>query len=258
MNSTVVDAVTIGSGPVKVLALHASGTGAGSLIRLANALGAGVQVVIPNLHGYGDSMSGADSDDSPLEQHYQVALAALRWLDGEQVHIFGHSMGGVVALMLVARAESKIASLHLSEPVAFGVLDRKLDADVIDADRKSVKGLFTGADDGVAQFIEYWNGISWKDMPQTVRLSLEAMSEQIAREALCTSGDSTAVDSYDHIDCPVQLLVGDRTNPVAKRICFRLSEHRPDWKQLHVKATGHMLPIEQPKKVADLMSALLF
>ena len=257
MNSTIVDAITIGTGPVKVMALHASGTGAESLTRLANALGTSVQVVIPNLHGYGESISGNDSDDSPLEQHYQIALAALRQFDGEEVHLVGHSMGAVVALMLVSRAESKVASLHLAEPVAFGVLDRKLDEDVIEEDRGSVEGLLKGAEDGIPKFIEYWNGTPWVDMPQGIKLSLQAMSRQIASEALCVSADRTSVDCYDQIGCPVQLLIGDRTNKVASRICSRLSDHHPDWKLLQVKEAGHMLPIEQPVRVADLVSPLL-
>jgi hypothetical protein len=49
------DRLAIGNGNSTLLALHASGTGAGSLSRLAKQLCSDLQVLIPNLHGYGSS-----------------------------------------------------------------------------------------------------------------------------------------------------------------------------------------------------------
>lgn len=257
MKSTAVDAIKIGNGPIKILALHASGTGAGSLVRLARAMGEQVEVLIPNLHGYGESKSSVNPDASPLEQHFDVAERALAQFANNATHIIGHSMGGLIALWLAIRHEREISSLHLAEPVAFGALDQDKDADVIDADRSSVHGLKTGATDGIATFIEYWNGTPWASLPDALRQTLTAMSDQITREALDVSNDQTPAVSYRRISCPVHLMVGEKTNRVARRISFRLQESHPGWNNVTVAAAGHMLPIEQPDVLASLISARL-
>jgi len=255
VSTTKIDYIRVGSGPVQVLALHASGTGAGSLVRLAKALGDEVSVLIPNLHGYGDSVAINASASNPLAQHFEVASAALDLFEGQPVHIFGHSMGAFVALMLASQGANNIVSMSLAEPVCFGLLHPEEDADVIEADRHSVSGLLAGNADGVATFIEYWNGTPWSVMPSAVKHGLTAMRNQISREALCISADRTPISDYNDINCPVQIMVGARTNPVAKRVCERFAEQRPAWPQVAIEKAGHMLPIEQPEAVAACVKA---
>ena len=251
-----VDALQIGEGANQLLALHASGSGARSLSAFARALGEDVTVTIANLHGYGGSRCDVEEITS-LEQHFEVALAALTSLGEAPVHLFGHSMGGVVALELASRYPEKIASLHLAEPVTFGVLHRSEDADVIAQDRASIAAFAQGASDGLSTFIEYWNGSPWQALPERARSELGALREQIAREALEVSANNASTDPYRTLQCPVQLLAGARTNPVAKRICRRLSQQFPGWDVAEVPDAGHMLPMEQPDRVAALVANYL-
>ena len=248
-----IDAITVGSGPTNILALHASGTGAGSLVALARALGDEFHVHIPNLHGYGDS-SVSVQRASPLEQHLLIAEAAMEYFGGLPVHVVGHSMGGVVALMLAATGAENVASLSLAEPVYFGVLDEVLDADAIDADAMSIEGLLATSDGGVDSFIEYWNGTPWSQIPAPTRNMLLEMRDQLSAEAKAVSSNRTPIELYDSITCSVQILVGERTNAVARRICDRIVERRPDWFRAQINSAGHMLTIEQPAAVGEAIA----
>lgn len=255
MTKPTIDAITLGDGEQNILALHASGTSAGSLVRLAKQLANDATIMIPNLHGYGDSRTEAFGTDHPLQQHLDIARAALATFDGAPVHVVGHSMGAAVALMLASTGASNIVSMTLAEPVCFSVLDPEADAGLIEEDRQSVSGLLAGDEDGVQRFIEYWNGTPWEAIPEQGRLVLESMADQITREALAISADRTPVSAFANIDCPVQILCGSRTNPVALRVCERFAEHCPAWPQVEIVDAGHMLAIEQPAAVAAAVRA---
>jgi len=255
MQSDKLDIISIGGGPITVLALHASGTGAGSLMRFANALGDQYQVHLLNLSGYGGSIS--TSAQYPIEQHLDVARRALDQLEASDVHLFGHSMGALVCLRLASTARERLRSLTLVEPVTFGLLDPQRDADVIELDRQSVMGLKNNDADGVQRFIEFWNGSKWAKMPQPVQQKLESIRSQITGEALAISANRDTFASFAAITCPVQLLMGQSTNPVAQRVGERFSEHFPQWPIHLVDGAGHMLPIEQPGRTADLTGSFI-
>ena len=244
-----VDRLQTGQGDRPLLALHASGTGAHSLLRLAGKLEKRFSLTLVNLHGYGASRC-AGGIEAPLEQHLDVAASALAGFEGRPVHLFGHSMGGVVTLQLALAHPNAIASLLLAEPVAFGALDRQLDADVIELDHRSVQGFSSGDASALATFIEFWNGTPWPSLPGSVQKALSGIEAQIQREALCVSADNTPADRYAEIQCPVSLMVGSRTNPVARRICERLAQHLPHWRVSTIDDAGHMLAIEQPDQIA--------
>lgn len=132
-----VDYQTFGAvgAPETIVLLHASATGAWSLAPLADILSDRYRVLVPNLDGYG--MSKLDCARCPATfRHVQTVERFLKALGIERFHLFGHSMGGLIALRIARRDRFDLRSLTLIEPMAFGVLDPVSDKDAIDYDRK--------------------------------------------------------------------------------------------------------------------------
>lgn len=253
MKKASLDSLAIGNGNSTLLALHASGTGAGSLSRLAKQLCGDLQVLIPNLHGYGSSKATLAPNDLALEQHLEIASFALSTLRDQApekpIHLFGHSMGGLIAAQLAIRFEN-LSSLTLAEPMIFGALDPNTDADAIATDRKSTSGLLVNDPTGLARFISFWNGTDWDQLPEGAKAAIAGLQGQIAHEALQVSTTRIDKEQLAEIKCPVQVIRGTQTNTVAARICQRLAEQFPEWTQTAIEGAGHMLPIEQPEEVA--------
>ena len=98
-----------------VLCLHGLGGDHRGLAELADAL-PGVNIVIPDLPGYGDSAPLA-SGHSLVD--YADAVADLRRALGlANCHLLGHSLGASIALVHAARHGSGLLSLSLLNPVS--------------------------------------------------------------------------------------------------------------------------------------------
>ena len=80
------------------------------------------EVVVPNRGGYppGPLLDRIDFEEQAEE------LAPLL---GDGAHLVGHSYGGVIALLMAARAPEAVRSLTVSEPPAFGVARGQAEVD---------------------------------------------------------------------------------------------------------------------------------
>lgn len=99
-----VDYQTFGANdaPETIVLLHASATGAWSLVPLAARLSETYRVFVPNLDGYG--MSKLDCARCPVTfRHVQTVERFLQALEIESFHLVWHSMGGLIALRFACR-----------------------------------------------------------------------------------------------------------------------------------------------------------
>ena len=104
---------TIGNGP-RVVFVHGSVANGAVTWEPVRVLADRFTLVIPERSGY--------PPNPPLERidfNDQADEIAELLEDGD--HLVGHSYGGVVALLVAARAEGPIRSLTVSEPPSFGV-----------------------------------------------------------------------------------------------------------------------------------------
>ncbi len=239
----------------RLLMLHASGTGATSLIRLAELAAArGWCAILPNLDGYGTTrLAGPDA----MTRHLAVARSILTRAS-EPLPVFGHSMGGFVALRLAAEGVP-IRRLSVFEPVAIGVLrEHPEDAEKLALDTAAVSRIAPLMAAGkpaeaVRDFISLWNGDTWDDLPDKARQSIVAMAPQINADTANVSYDTHLAAHYAGIEVPVTLVGSENGPPPARAILHRLGQVLPAARRITIAGAGHMGPVQVPKLFGDVL-----
>lgn len=251
-----------GEGPA-LLILHGGGASAEAMLGLAERIGAGRRVLVPNLAGYGHN-APLDPSNPALAQHRAMVERAFRLCEGP-VDVIGHSMGGFMALSAAIRQPARLRKLVAVEPMCFGSLqpDDPADAQALRDDRAAIDALVAHVDAGaleagVAAFIDYWGGAPWKVLPEHVRARLVAMGPQLRREAFETSYDPTPASAYAELGGRTLLLVGALSPLPARRIVHRLAAAMPGAETASIAGAGHMGVVLQPALFADAVRAFVF
>ena len=250
-----------GEGPA-LLILHGGGASAEAMLALAERVGAGRRVLVPNLAGYGRNAPPEPSAPA-LAAHAAMVQRSLDLCAGP-VDLIGHSMGGFMALRAAAAARGRVRRMVAVEPMCFGSLQAAdpLDAKALAEDRAAIDTLARcvdagEAEAGVAAFIDYWGGAPWAALPAHVRARLLAMAPQLRREAWETSYDRTPADAYAELGPRCLLLAGGQSPLPARRIVQRLADAMPGAETATVDAAGHMSVVMQPDLFADAVRAFL-
>jgi len=239
----------------RLLMLHASGTGAASLIRLAEcAAEQGWCAILPNLDGYGATRAaGPDA----MTRHMAVARQILEDAP-TPLPVFGHSMGGFVALRLAADGVP-MRRITAFEPVAIGVLrEHAEDAEVLSQDTRAVARIAPlmaagRAEEAVRDFISLWNGDRWDDLPAKARQSIVAMAPQINADTANVSFDAHFASHYRTISVPLTLVGSEKGPPPAARILDRLADTLPQARRVTIACAGHMGPLQMPAHFRDVL-----
>ncbi|WP_416897224.1 MAG: alpha/beta fold hydrolase [Minwuia sp.] len=246
-----------GSGRPLVM-LHASGTGPATLLALAQtAAEAGRTVWVPGFDGYGGTAIAGGGES--IARHCTVLEAVLAALGGE-VELFGHSMGGLIALTVAARGALPVRGITAVEPVAIGVLrEHAEDAAALAPDAEAVAKIAPAMaegrhEDAVRDFISLWNGRAWDKMPEKMRTAIIRMAPQIHADTSSVSFATTPAAHYSSIPCPVRLVATERGPVTAHAVIRRLLSANTAWREERIAGVGHMGPIEAPAAFAHLVS----
>ena len=250
-----------GAGPA-LLILHGGGASAEALLGLAELVGQGYRVLIPNLAGYGRS-APQDLTKPAMAAHLAVVERAFALCEGP-IDLIGHSMGGFMALRASSRQPERVRRLVAIEPMCFGSLHTgdPVDRAALTEDRTAIDALVRLADAGeveagVAAFIDYWGGAPWTSMPERVKARLVAMGRQLRREAYETSYDVTPATVYAGLGDRTLLIAGADAPLPARRIVQRLAEAMPGARTRTIAGAGHMHVVIQPSLFADPVRAWL-
>lgn len=237
-----------GDGPTLILLLHAAASGPGGLSGLAKALiRPDRRIVAPALHGYGQTSVVVPGDR--MDAHVAVARACLDAYPAERRMVFGHSMGGLVALL----ADLTVDAIAVHEPIVVGLLrdDDPDDRAARDWDRAIVDRLVRAVaagdpEAGIRGFVEAWNEMSWPDLPQSVRSRLIAAAPALADDVRCGSSRRIAPD---RISPPLLILQGSLSPPITARMTDRLHASIPGSRRVVLPGCGHMAPVQAPAAV---------
>lgn len=249
-----------------VLALHSSASSGGQWKALTRNLGWERPVLTPDLPGYGKA-----SEAAPLMAAADLAREA-KWLlqnsglPAGPFHLVGHSYGGAVAMKLALLAPQRVRSLTLIEPVLFHLLspvaapakwdcERRLHRDIAglrDRIRGAVAAGWPGH--GMAAFVDFWSGEgTWQRLDPAKRQLLAQQAKSVLRNFEAAFAESWPIDDVGRLSLPLQIIFGDASPAVTRRLCDLLVEaagkgsHRVTTTRIF--GGGHMAPITQAAAV---------
>lgn len=252
----------LGSGPGLAVMLHAAGSGPRAIERLARLLLPAVgKVMAPAFERDGVSLIGGGGE--PFAAPVAIARRLLE-REGEGARVlFGHSMGGLIALeTLLDGAHVDVVVLY--EPITLALLDPAdagdraalaWDAEVVSRLRGHVAAGET--EKGIAAFIEAYGALAWEALPAGARADLVARAPVIIAEAQATNAAALDREAIGRIGVPLLVLDGGRSPDVTRRMARRLSELVPASEHVTIGGAGHMGPVTSAAAVAPVIADFL-
>lgn len=244
---------TQGAGDL-VVCLHSTAGTHAQWQGLANTLSRHWQVLLPDLHGHGQSPAFPSATMNALQADAQAVSALIETtqpqLDERAVHLVGHSYGAAVALQIALHRPERVRSLSLYEPVAFGVLRELAPRDpslmeVTDV-AHTTRGLVQRGeiDQAAAHFIGYWGGdASWNQMAASQRDAVARRMPAVPRhfDALFTARWHKSL--LARLTMPILLMHGSQTRTPARRVAELLAHALPNVVRAEVPGAGHLGPM---------------
>jgi pimeloyl-ACP methyl ester carboxylesterase len=191
-------------------------------------------------------------DFPDLDDFGDMAERAVDEVGGE-FHLWGHSMGGRVALEVWRRSSARVRSLVLFDTAVHGVREGEAASRRVLVDLSAREGMAATADAWLPQMVD---PARWDDEALMERLRamvLRATPEQHARQinALVTRADQTPILAT--IDVPTLVAVGrhDAWSPVVQHeeIAGAIAGARLEV----IEDAGHFSTIERPDAVTALL-----
>jgi len=237
-----------GDGPALVLVLvHAGVADARMWEPLLPALTAGHRVVRYDMRGFGRTRSApgrfaAARDLAGLLDALGIARA----------HVVGASFGGQVALELAATQPTRVASLVLLAPALPDMAPTPALQAYADAEDRAIAD--GRIDDAVELNVQMWAGASAPAVRALVadmqRSALELQLHEGAEDDVLDPPVSARLAA---IQAPATIAIGDRDVAVFTSVAERLLAELQQATLRHVAAAGHLLALDQPDVVAELI-----
>lgn len=234
-----------------ILLLHGLGADADHWCLMSAQLPDRLQLIIPDLPGFGDSRMPAKPPQTPQ----QFATWLIRLLDAlqlERVHVAGNSMGGYIAAQLAHDAPARVASLYLLAPggIASGALSEYLQ-NVADGQHNAL----------VVTTLQQQREVASLCMQRPLWLP-EPMHRWLARRALRQSAHTQACfDAMRYAAEPLEALASQIRHPalILWGACDRvlhpqglniLAQAMPQAQTVLLENTGHLPMLEAAKLCA--------
>jgi len=241
-----------GSGP-PLLLLHGFTGSARSLDELAGGLAGTHRVIVPDLVGHGDSDAPFELAPYRMEHCVEQLCALLDALETGPVGVLGYSMGGRVALSLLAKAPERIRSALLISAGA-GIAEPEARAERVSSDEALARRI---EEEGVAAFVDAWlsqplfaSQMRRLDAPARKRTRDERLANNAHGLANSLRGMGSGAQPPVHealstIACPVALVVGEEDEKF-RRIAQDLAQRLPQGRVHCVPHAGHAVHLENP------------
>lgn len=236
-----------GEGPPAVVLLHGAGGNRDSLAPLGDALASeGIDVATVSLPGRGGS-DGAPVESVPAAAAW-VAEVLEELAPGGTV-LFGHSMGGGVAIETVLGTEARVRGLVLAATGA----RLRVHPDILARAAETVQAGGHLAELGAAALRP--------DGPPTARTHVLTADAQTPGEAALA--DWRATDRFDRLsdiaglDLPVLVVAGELDRLTPAEYAEYIAEHAPSAEAVVLPGAGHWLPVEEAEQVADAVAAFV-
>ncbi len=239
------------SAPLAVL-LHGVGGGRQGWLTTGAVLARqGYRVLAPDQPGYGLSPSIAPYDMAGMADAVRRLIG---WANSGAALLVGHSMGGMVAQELVARAPQDVAALVLAATSpAFGAPGGAWQSEFLRA-RFAPLEAGLGMAGLAAQLVPAMAG---RDAPpELLAEALELMSgvpQATYRSALAALVQFDRREALARIAVPTLVVTGEDDRTAAPEVARRMAARIAGAQIAIVPATGHLLMLEQPTRFSQVL-----
>jgi pimeloyl-ACP methyl ester carboxylesterase len=206
----------------------------------------------PSTRGRGHSGDHQDHRDERLAEDVRAFVDSI----GEQVGVFAHSSGGLLALR-AASDSAAVSSLALYEPMLPELRDDEVVArNIVGAGRIArcaAEGRLTDAAQVFFEDVALANDEELAVLAELSVADLMAPGVPVALQDMIGLLTPQASDLalLDRITAPVLLLHGSATHPFYMQVVRHLDEHLPDARSREVAGAGHLGPQLAPQPVAE-------
>jgi pimeloyl-ACP methyl ester carboxylesterase len=181
-------------------------------------------------------------------------IAPLLWHDTQPFHLIGHSFGGALALATALAWPDRVKSLTLYEPTAFSLLrggeDRELYETItrVPARMRLLRDA-ESPERAIGHFVDFWTGKPvWDERPAAERAQFSRLADKVIDDFRLLF--EASFEDLAAIRCPVLVLRGDETVPVAARVAEIVAARIGHARLKTISGAGHMAPVTDPGPIA--------
>lgn len=217
----------------------------------------GVRAITTSLPGYGgtaERRTGADRSITPVAQALEEVIVRA----GSEVHLIGHSFGGLAALAVALRGLVPLRSLTILEAPAPGALIGAAEGAHLAAFRAMTDAYSVGHNAGeteaIGAMIDFYGGPgSWAAMPEPVRAYARATTSVNLTDWEGAYGFVLDDALSSLAGLPVSVVVGARSHPAVVRANALIAERIPGASFKTIDGAAHFMIATHPAEVAALI-----
>jgi len=244
-----------GAGPSIVLVPGSCSTGAAWRPVIA-AWGDRFRCVTTSLPGYGGTAERRTALDTSISHNAEAIESVIRNAGG-QVHLVGHSFGGLAALAVALRNRVSLASLVMVEAPAVGVLSEELHH--YRTFRQMTDGYFAdferGNPEAIAAMIDFYGGPgTYAGWPSRVRAYAAATTPVNILDWASAYGFPLPATTLAAIEIPVLVVQGGESPQAMQRASALVSERTHGSKLATIDGAKHFMIATHASEVAGLIA----
>ncbi len=246
-----------GSGPTIVLVPGSCSTGAAWRSVIA-ALNGRFRCVTTSLPGYGGTAERRNPADTSILRVTEALEAVIRRAGG-QVHLVGHSFGGLVALAAALRAAAPLASLTIVEAPAVELLRETGEHEHYGAFQDMSAAYFAsfhaGNHQAISTMVDFYGGQgTFSSWPPRVRDYAVETTPTNMLDWASAYGFPLSPRMLAAVTIPVLVMRGEASHPAMQRVNALLSTHIPGASLVTIPGAAHFMIATHAQEVAQAIA----
>jgi pimeloyl-ACP methyl ester carboxylesterase len=230
------------SGP-KLVFLHSMGMDAHGFDKISKALEKEYQILALDILDHGDS--DTPQDHVNLKDHAEIIRDCYSQLGFCSSILVGHSVGGMMGMVLAAEHPGELKGLVLVDIAPFEITDRP--------SRPSPPEYFNDDEEARKYFRERYTGFTSEAVENRVKHALK--KDEKGRLKLKPIGAAIrpglATDLWPYVErigSPTLLILGSESTLVTQETIKRMKKSLPDLKVVSIQGATHMVPQDKPEE----------
>jgi len=240
-----------GTGP-KLVFIHSMGMDAHGFDLTTESMASEYQILALTILDHGDSQTLEEA--IPLPDHAEIMRDCYRQIGFEPNVLVGHSVGGMMGIILAAEHPGEIKGLVLVDIAPFELTGRM--------SRPPPPDFFASEDEAREYLRHRYPGFTYESIEN--RISHALTKDEKGRLKLKPRGEtmmpSLAIDLWPYVEkmkAPTFLMIRDVEPTITEETQERMKGLLDDLEVITVEDTTHMIPQDDPEAFETLLRAFL-